>query len=184
MPVALKGMQFADGCTPFLLNYFTTMKKFLTFIFIASALSFGFISCSNDDDDNSPKNNEKQIVDESDYSKVIAGFWENEKNEYETISFDSKTKMVGYEMMSEDEVYTVGANGTYTLTKDKITINYTEVDVYEPDGLGVKPSSYQGFSHGKSKTVVYTILSCESKKLSLKDESGKTITFKKYKEME
>ncbi len=57
-------------------------------------------------------------------------------------------------------------------------------------GLSMLPMSvqyvYQHTGHlgyGKTKTVKSTIVSCDGKKLMLKDENGKTHTYEKYQEV-
>ena len=74
----------------------------------------------------------------------------------------------------------VAADGTYTLKDDVLTASYTDVTVWDSN---YEKSTYHGFTSGKSKTVKYTIVSCDSKKLVMKNENGKSQTYTKYAEL-
>lgn len=143
-------------------------------LFIATALSFGFASCGDDDDDDEP------TPVEVNYASVIPGHWENTGlagNLSETIGINYKgTGTIALEDLVEND-WGVMAFGTYTLNGDKLTASYTDVTVYDSN---YNAGTYHGFTDGKSKTVTYTIQSCDGKKLVLKDESGKTQTYEKY----
>ena len=65
------------------------------------------------------------------------------------------------------------------MSGSQITINYTDVEVLDENW---NPTTYHGFTDGKSRTVKYTIVSCDGKKLVMKDESGKILNYEKYAE--
>ncbi len=151
--------------------------KFLSMLFIASALSFGFTSCDDDDDD------EPTPV-ETDYSSVIPGHWANSdvnEDDY-TVTLSINYKGAGticfYDLINtDDDQYGVMAFGNYTLSGNKLTATYNDVQCKDANWNSY---TYHGFSDGKSKTVVYTIQSCDGKKLVMKDDSGKTLNYEKY----
>ena len=154
--------------------------KFLSMLFIASALSFGFASCGdNDDDEPTPV-----TPVETNYSSLIPGHWANtdvNENDY-TVTLSINYKGAGtisfYDLINTDDVqYGVMAFGNYALNGNKLTANYNNVECKDAKW---NPYTYHGFSDGKSKTVVYTIQSCDGKKLIMNDESGKTLNFEKY----
>lgn len=155
--------------------------KFMAMLFIASALCFGFTSCGGDDDDDPTP---VEQPDNTDYSKVIPGHWANtdvNENDY-TVTLSINYKGAGticfYDLVNTaDDQYGVMAYGKYTLSGNKLTANYTDVECKDANW---KSYTYHGFSDGKSKTVVYTIQSCNGKKLVMKDESGKTLHYEKY----
>lgn len=150
--------------------------KLLSMLFIASALSFGFASCGDDDDDNAnPVGN--------DYSSVIPGHWANTDvdDDLYTVTLSINYKGAGticfYDLINtDDDQYGVMAFGNYTLSGSKLTATYNDVQCKDLDW---KPYTYHGFSDGKSKTVVYTIQSCDGNKLVMKDDSGKTLNYEK-----
>ena len=147
--------------------------KFLTMLFVASALCFGFTSCGDDDND-SPS--------VTDYSKVIPGHWENidVSDDYLvtlSINYKGEGTICFYDLINTDDQYGVMAYGLYTLVGNELTANYLDVDCKDANW---EPFTYHGFSDGKSKTVVYTIQSCDGQKLVMKDESGKTLNYGKY----
>lgn len=154
--------------------------KFISMLFIASALCFGFACCSGDDD-NEPQNPTEE-TDKTDYSKLIPGHWRSSASNddvEETISFNHKG--TGTMIYLYDDAITdwgILAEGNYTLSSNKITANFTEVIVFNYSDSSKK--SYNGFTNGQSKTAVYTIQSCDGEKMVLKDESGKTLTYTKY----
>lgn len=146
-------------------------------LFIASALSFGFASCGDDDDD------EPTPV-ETNYSSVIPGHWANTDVNAEdyTVTLSINYKGAGticfYDLINtDDDQYGVMAFGNYTLSGNKLTATYNNVQCKDANW---KSYTYHGFSDGKSKTVVYTIQSCDGKKLVMKDDSGKTLNYEKY----
>lgn len=155
--------------------------KFMSMLFIASALCFGFTSCGDDDDD-APTPVEQP--DNTDYSKVIPGHWANtdvNENDY-TVTLSINYKGVGticfYDLINtDDDQYGVMAFGNYTLSGNKLTATYNDVQCKDANWNSY---TYHGFSDGKSKTLVYTIQSCDGKKLVMKDESGKTLNYEKY----
>lgn len=153
--------------------------KLLSMLFVFSALCFGLASCGKEDDDIKPIGENP----ENDYSQIISGNWGYEEAlsgdswVYMSISFNNKgAGSISFQDLV-DQAWGVMANGTYTLSGSKITATYTDVTVFDSN---FNYSSYHGFTHGKNKTVKYTIISCNGKKLALKDESGKTITYEKY----
>lgn len=147
--------------------------KFLSMLFIASALSFGFASCGDDDDD------EPTPV-ETDYSSVIPGHWRNtgvsdDIEETLSINYKGAGTICFYDLVEAD--WGIMAFGTYTLSGNKLSASYTDVSVTDSN---YKSTTYHGFTDGKSKTVTYTIQSCDGKKLVMKDDSGKTLNYEKY----
>lgn len=160
--------------------------KMMSMLFIASALSFGFVGCG-DDDENESSNTPTEKQDETaktDYSKLLPGFWENAESgqcDGECFGFNNKgagtltfTDLVGCDWG------VVAADGTYTLKDDVLTASYTDVTVWDSN---YEKSTYHGSTSGKSKTVKYTIVSCDSKKLVMKNENGKSQTYTKYAEL-
>ena len=146
-------------------------------LLFAVALSFGFASCDDDNDDDEP------APVEVNYASLIPGHWANTglaSNLSETISFNYKGAgtICFYDLVEND--WGATAFGTYTLNGNKITASYNQVTVYDSN---YKSGTYHGFTDGKSKTVTYTIQSCDGKELVLKDESGKMQTYKKYAEV-
>lgn len=92
------------------------------------------------------------------------------------ISFDSKgSKSVVLEWV-EGEDY-VMASGTYSLSGNVLTVQYTNVSVYVENG----GSYFKGFSNKQSRTVKYTISSLTNKVMTMKDGTGELKTFTKYK---
>ena len=63
-----------------------------------------------------------------------------------------------------------------------VTMNMAVLSISSLD-FNNEHSTYHGFTHGKTKTVKSTIVSCDGKKLMLKDENGKTHTYEKYQEV-
>ena len=146
-------------------------------LLVASALSYGFASCGDDDEDEVLQ---PTPVEATDYSNLIPGHWESTTlvdGSSPSISFNNKGKgtIAYYDLVDDD--WGIMAYGTYTLSDDKITASYTEVSVRNED---FEPFTFHGFTDGKSKTVKYTIVSCDGKKLTLKDDSGKSINYEKY----
>ena len=157
--------------------------KFIAMLFIVSALSFGFASCGDDKDDE-PTIVTPQAPVETDYSSLIPGHWANKDvdEEYYTVTLSINYKGAGtigfYDLINDgDDQYGVMAFGSYTLVGSKLTATYNDVTCMDSHW---ESFTYHGFSDGKSKTVVYTIQSCDGKKLVLKDESGKTLNYEKY----
>ena len=79
----------------------------------------------------------------------------------------------------QNSEYGVWARGWYELSGETITCDYREVSVY------VNPQGDEGTMHGftswEPKTVTYTIQSCTSNKLVVKESIyGKTLTVTKY----
>lgn len=150
--------------------------KLLSMLFIASALCLGFACCGDDDDDNKLK----EEIEQTDYSKLIPGHWQNiastsSISETLSINYNGVGTICLYDLVDND--WGVTARGTYTLNGSNLTATYTNVSVIDSD---YEPTTYHGFTDGKSKTVKYTIESCDGKKMVLKDESGKTLTYEKY----
>ncbi len=152
----------------------------LTSIAFLMILSLGLASCDKDEEDtNLPEDNRPNET--VDYSKKIAGHWANinvADDVMETLSFDNRNGETSFFDLIDQE-FGVMAFGTYTLNADKITSVYTRISVYTETGS----STYHGFTEGQTKKVVYTIQSCDGKKLSLKTESGQTLTYEKYAEL-
>ena len=146
---------------------------------VVSALCFGFASCG--DDENEPTPAPVEDADITDFSKVIPGHWASTDvvgDDYLielSIDYKGAGTISFYDM--DGDGAGVMAFGTYSLSGNKLSASYTDVTVEEED---YNPTSYHGFTDGKSKTVVYTIQSCDGKKLVLKDESGKTLNYVKY----
>lgn len=145
-------------------------------LFLGMALSFTIVSCGDDENDSAP-------VAATDFSKVIPGHWANMASNETTsetigINYDGANTIALQDLV--DNSWGVSAYGTYTLSGSKLTANFTRVEVLDSDW---NPSTYHGFTDSKSKTVTYTIISCDGKKLVMKDESGKTLNYEKYAEV-
>ena len=152
-----------------------TLKK-LSMLFLMSALCLGFVNCS-DKNDNDPIDPERQP--EVDYSKTIPGHWANTVSA-ETIGINyNGVGTIALQYMADND-WSVSAYGTYTLSGSILTANYTRVEVLDANW---NPTTFYGFTDGKSRTVKYTIVSCDGKKLAIKDESGKTLNYEKYAEV-
>ena len=146
--------------------------KLLSMLFVALTFVSGFVSCDSDPDSV-----------ELDYTKVIPGHWANTASAddvLETLSINYKgAGTIAYcDLVDQD--WGVMAYGTYILSGGMLTATYTDVTVYDSN---YEHSTYHGFTHGKTKTVKSTIVSCDGKKLMLKDENGKTHTYEKYQEV-
>ena len=94
-----------------------------------------------------------------------------------SINYKGEGTICFYDLINTDDQYGVMAYGLYTLVGNELTANYLDVDCKDANW---EPFTYHGFSDGKSKTVVYTIQSCDGQKLVMKDESGKTLNYVKY----
>ena len=149
--------------------------KMLSMLFFAAIFSLGFISCGDDDDNK----NIQEPVTTTDFSKVIPGHWANTASS-ETIGINyNGTGTIALQDLV-DNYWGVSAYGTYSLNGSQLTANYTRVEVIDANW---EPTTYHGFTDSKSKTVVYTIVSCDGKKLVMKNESGQTLNYEKYKEV-
>ena len=150
------------------------IKATLFFLF-ATMLSFGVYSCN--DDDNEPVKDSG-----SGNSVTLSGHWANVscgENEEELFSLDAKGKgsiVYEYSNYPGDDEYEVTATGTYTISGTTLTASYSNVDVYLSKG----GSSYKGFTDNVKCTKTYTIVSCTSTILTLKDSNGVTSRFEKY----
>ena len=137
-------------------------------LFIAAALCLGFASCSSDDD-------EEPTPAKPGYANLISGHWANASNtETMSINYDG-AGTIFYALDQND--WSILAEGTYTLNEDKLSATYKDVFVMGPSFNS--GNTYQGFTDGKSKSVTYTIQSCDGKKLVMKDDSGKTLNYEK-----
>lgn len=118
----------------------------------------------------------------TDYSKYLPGQWEYYSEQLDGtpiwISFHFDKNGAGtiafYDEVDQD--WGITAYGTYTLKGNTISAYYNNVTVEDENYNHV---TYHGFTHGKSKNVTYTILSCDSKKLNIKDDSGTTFNLEK-----
>ncbi len=118
----------------------------------------------------------------TDYSKYLPGQWEyyselpDETLIWISLHFDYKGAgtIAFYDEVDQD--WGISAYGTYTLKDNTISAYYDKVTVEDENYNHV---TYHGFTHGKSKNVTYTILSCDGKKLSIKDNSGNMFNLEK-----
>lgn len=155
-------------------------KTLLSTLFFVSAFCLVFFSCSKDDDNVQPpvENNENaNNTDNTDFSKVIPAHWANTASS-ETIGFSHDGTVALQDLVDNSWGVTL-AKGTYTLNGSQIIANFTSVEVLDADW---NPTTYHGFTDGQSRTVKYTIVSCDGKKLVMKDASGKTLNYEKYAE--
>lgn len=166
-----------------------TLKLF-SMLFIASALSLGFVSCGSDDDENptpvtpTPTEDDDPTPSTKDYSSLIVGNWmeltdiSSSKQAEVLLGFGDDGVAGFQDLMNEDNInYGIVASGTYTLSGNTITAYYNDVFVSKKDwSLG----TYHGFTHGENKTVKYTIVSCDGKKMTVTDDSGNTFNMTKY----
>lgn len=155
------------------------MKRFilnlLTMILLTN-VGLVSVSCGNDNNELSP--------DGVDYALLIPGHWADtnaSEDDWVTMSIDSKGKGSIYYNDLRYADWGVAASGAYILDGNKLTAKYTNVRVEDEN---YNPTTYHGFTDGKSKTVVYTILSCDGYNLVLKDDSGKTAYYEKYKDID
>jgi len=179
--------------------------KIMSMLFIISALCFGLTSCGPDDEPVKPIDNPSNTTntntdnpsndntdnpsntDNIDYSQVIPGHWKNtdvNEDDYEvtlSINYNGTGTICYYDLINDDYQYGVMAWGTYSLSGKILTATFDRVEVRD---AYYEPFTYHGFSDGKSKTVVYTIQSCDGKKLVIKDESGNTSNYEKYGDIE
>ena len=158
----------------------------LKFIYLSMVLAAGLAgtaSCSSDDDNDNlqpPVTNNDQSS-QTNYAQLLPGHWacedvDDDAEEMYNISFDSKgPKSVVLEWV-EGEDY-VMASGTYSLSGNVLTVQYTNVSVYVENG----GSYFKGFSNKQSRTVKYTISSLTNKVMTMKDGTGELKTFTKYK---
>ena len=149
------------------------MKKILlnllTVLIIAN-VSVAVVSCGDADG-------------EIDYAVLIPGHWfdvDASEDAYVTMSIDYKGAGTIY---YNDLVYAdwgVSASGTYTLRGNELTAIYTDVIVEDEN---YEPTTYHGFTDGKSRNVVYVIEFCDGDTLVMKDNDGNTINYEKYKDV-
>ena len=152
---------------------FTMIRIKLTLL--SCLICFGFTACEpNDEHTNDSGNNVEQV----DYSSLIPGHWTNSDVEWpitETISINNR----GFGTISCQDLvnqeYGVMANGTYKLDGDKIVATYNDVRVDTENG----DSSYHGFTDGQTRSITYTIVSCDGAMMKL-SVSGKTSSYEKY----
>ena len=148
------------------------MKKVISFLFIASVLIWGITSCSKDDDNSTT----------TDYSVVISGHWAADISDTERETLSINSKGVGSIIFNDlvDNDWGIMAHGTYTLSANTITATYNRVSVEDKD---YKPTTWHGFTDGKTITVKYTIVSCDGMDLVIKKEDGETCRYEKYKDI-
>lgn len=157
------------------------MKKVFNYallLLMMVVVSTSLTSCGDDEE-------EAQTEEPTDanYSSLLPGFWgntdEDEDLTGETFAFDSEGNIsYQYEYYPNDDEYEIIASGTYTVNGTVLTAKYTTVYVYTSTGA----KTYNGFTKGTSRTVTYTIISCDGKTLVIKNGS-KTLTFEKYKDL-
>ena len=158
--------------------------KLISMLLITSVMCFAFTSCSDDDDEPTKSGENKE---NTDYSKLIPGFWENvdvDQDYYPvtlTINYKGAGTISFYDLVNtEDGQSGVMAFGTQSVSGNKVTAIFNEVSVKDENWNSI---TYHGFKDKTPKTVVYTIQSCDGKKLVIKDDSGKTYNYKKYKDV-
>lgn len=144
--------------------------NYLFTFFFALSLCIGFTSCSDDDEQN---------VTETNYSDLLPGHWANTNvsgdiTQTLSINYHGPGTIAFYDLVDND--WGIMAFGSYTLSGNTLVATYDDVDVTDSD---YKPTTYHGFTNGKSKTIQYTIVSCDGKKFVFKDESGITMTYVK-----
>lgn len=111
-----------------------------------------------------------------DLSRVIPGHWRNvASGETIGINYNGSGTIALQDLVDND--WGVTAYGTYTLSGSLLTANYTRVEVLD---VNWNPTTYHGFTDGRSKVVKYTIVSCDGSKLVMKNESGVISTYNKY----
>lgn len=142
-------------------------NKVTSSLFLGLMLSLGVTAC-NDEDINSSS---------ADYSDLIPGsswYVDVTDSEQETLDFDYKGSgtVCFYDLVDND--WGIMAFGAYELNDNIITATYDDVSVVDED---YKSTSWHGFTDGKSKTVKYTIISCDGEKLVLKNGNGDTRTY-------
>ena len=153
-------------------------KTLLSTLVFVSAFCLGFSSCSKDDDNVQPpveNNGDANNTVNTDFSKVLPAHWANTASS-ETIGFFHDGTVALQDLVDNNWGVSL-AKGTYTLSGSQITANFTSVEVLD---VNWNPTTYHGFTDGQSRTVKYTIVSCDGKKLVMKDENGKTLNYEKY----
>lgn len=168
------------------------MKKYklMLVLFASVALSYSMSSCGDDDDDpvteppiEQNDDNQKPPVEDIDYSSLISGSWTEEEsspNDYLHLVFGylNEPNGVSYEWRVGYD-WLVG-EGEFSVNGSKITLSLQSIHIYhDAPGDFYKLTSLGDFTSGQSATVIYSIESCDSKQLVLKDNSGKTHTLKK-----
>ncbi len=150
------------------------LYRFFSMLLMATIMCLGVVGCSDDDDNNTGGT--------INYSTLLPGHWENTNTSddiYETLGINYKGAGTISFYNLVDQEYGVMAYGTYTLNSNKIVAVYNDVKVETENGS----TTYMNFTNGKSKTVTYTIVSCDGKKLVLKDDSGRTLNYQKYADL-
>ncbi len=156
------------------LSALETMKTKILFwnklaIMMMAVAGLAFTSCSEDDDEEATEN--------VDYSTVISGSWYVDIDDEESceliIDFKGQGNIYFTDLINQDEGVT--AKGTYTLSGNQIFAIYNDVSVYTERGS----STFNGFTDGKKKTMTYTIVSCNDRKMVLKTSDGNTLNFEK-----
>lgn len=149
--------------------------KLMSMLCATAALSIGVCSCG-DNDSSSGK------PEPTDYALLLPGHWSNvscDDDTSETLSFNAKgSGSIAYEYSSYpgDDEYEIIARGTCALNGNTLTASYTQVSVYTSTGS----KSHGGFTDDTAATVVYTIESCDGRKLTIRSGSGPVMNFEKY----
>lgn len=141
--------------------------------------SFEADGTTNDESDDDDTN-------DNDYAQSIIGRWKyedrNAQQDYQVFVIKNNGS-VSYEWLYTDEStdigYIISCEGTYKVSGSTLTMTYTDVDV-TIDTPYYHNGSFKDFEHGKKATIVYTIVSCSSNKLVLKDKTGKTLSCSAY----
>jgi len=139
------------------MNFF---KKSLLLL-LGSALVFICVSC-NKTDSNANAN--------VDYSKAIIGHWTKDAtddNNLVELSIGAKNDNSAsyYDLIDQD--WGVMAFGTFVLNGNKLNLTFNDVSVTDEN---YNPSSRNGFTNKKDRTINYTIVSCDEKKLVMQDD--------------
>ena len=116
----------------------------------------------------------------ADYSQLIPGFWANTAvpDKDEILRIDNPNLSTIYYSYYQSGTQ-VGANGTYSLSGNILTANYTNVQAYDTK---LNPTTLKGFTHEQPRTVKYSIIFCDGHALVLKDENGETFNYEKFED--